>query len=115
MNFKLIFLVSLALIALSGSSALASVKLFNPLSCNNIGICVCSLASALFAIAVPVVVVMVLVGGFQMLTAAGDPEKFRAGKNTIVYAVIGLSVIVLSRGIIITVYSILGGTGSVGC
>ena len=36
---------------------------------------------------------MLIVGGFQYLTAGGNPEKTKAAGNTITYAVIGLVVI----------------------
>lgn len=91
------------------------VTLQNPLGCNDFGVCVCKLAGALFWLSVPVVVVMVLVGGIQMLFAGGDPEKFRSGRSTIVYAVIGFVVILLARGAVIAIYQVLGGTGSIGC
>src|SRR5690349_1796817 len=85
----------------------SSISLPNPLGCNNIGVCVCKLAGALFVLSVPVVVVMILVGGFQILTGGGDPDKFRSGRSTILYAVLGFLVIMLSRGAIIAIYQVL--------
>ncbi len=46
-----------------------------------------------------VAVVLILWGGFKMMTASGDEEKAAAGKKTLVYAVIGLVVIFLAWGI----------------
>jgi hypothetical protein len=47
----------------------------------------------------PIAVVMVIVGGFQMLFAAGDPEKFKSGQKTILYSAIGYAIIFLADGI----------------
>lgn len=40
--------------------------------------------------------VMLVVGGFKLLTSRGDPQKSEEAKNTMTYAVIGLTVIVAS-------------------
>ena len=45
-------------------------------------------------------VVFILVGGFQMATSAGNPAKVAKAKNTILYAVIGLVVALLSYAIV---------------
>lgn len=50
-------------------------------------------------IVVPVLVAMILYGGFQMMAARGSTEKYGAGKKTITYAVIGFAVILVSQGI----------------
>lgn len=61
----------------------------------------------LFNIAIPITVIMVLVGGFQILTAAGDPEKFSTGRKTILYAAAGFAVVVLANSLIAIIQSIL--------
>lgn len=50
-------------------------------------------------IVIPVLVAMILYGGFQMMAARGSTEKYGAGKKTITYAVIGFTVILVSQGI----------------
>lgn len=59
-------------------------------------------------VATPVAVLMIIIGAFQMLSAGGDPEKFKKGKNTILYAAIGFAVLLLARLIIGLVQEILG-------
>ena len=59
-------------------------------------------------VAIPLCTIMVLVGAFQMMTAAGDPEKFSRGKNTLVYAAIGFAVAIVASGLAALVKSILG-------
>ncbi len=62
----------------------------------------------LFIIAVPIVSIMVLVGGFQMMTAGGDPEKFSKGRKTILYAAIGFVVVLLADSVATLIKNFLG-------
>ncbi len=64
----------------------------------------------LYFIAVPIVTIMVLVGAFQILTAGGDPEKFKTGKRTIIYAVVGFAILLVSSGLAILIENVLKGT-----
>lgn len=58
-------------------------------------------------IATPLVVAMVLVGAFQLMTSAGDPEKISKGRKTIMYAAAGFMVAFLASGIADIIQSIL--------
>ena len=44
--------------------------------------------------------IVIIIGGFMYVTSAGDSAKVTAAKNTILYAVIGVAVALLSAGII---------------
>jgi len=83
----------------------------NPLgeNCGDFGCVADRIIGGLYRIAVPIVAIMVLVGGFQILTAGGDPEKFKKGKQTIFYAVIGLVAIILAGGVVGIIQSAFGG------
>jgi type IV secretory pathway VirB2 component (pilin) len=59
-------------------------------------------------IAIPLAVVMVLVGAFQLMTSGGDPEKVSKGRKTILYTVIGLLAAFISLGIVNIIKSVLG-------
>ena len=50
-------------------------------------------------IAPPIVGIMIIYGAFQILFAAGSEEKFKTGKKTILYAVIGYAIILIASGI----------------
>jgi hypothetical protein len=60
-----------------------------------------------FTFAIAVVPIIVVVGAFQMLTAAGNPEKFAKGQKTVLYAVIGLVIMAAATGIVSLVESLL--------
>lgn len=42
------------------------------------------------------VFIMLIIGGFKYLTAAGDPKSAQAAKNTITYAIFGLVLILFA-------------------
>lgn len=62
----------------------------------------------LILIGAPILAIMVIYGGFFILTAGGNPEKFKTGKDVILYAVIGYIIILVSWGIIYIIGEILG-------
>jgi len=47
-----------------------------------------------------ITVIMVLVGGFKYITSNGDSSATASAKNTIIYGLVGMIVIVLARGIV---------------
>ena len=47
-----------------------------------------------------VAVIMIIYGGFQYITAAGDTTKVGNAKNTILYALIGLVIVALAQVIV---------------
>lgn len=54
-----------------------------------------------------VVPILVIIGAFQMITAAGDPEKFKKGQKTILYTVIGFIIVSMAKGIAMIARSVL--------
>ena len=84
------------------------ITLVNPLACDTLVCIGQAILTAIYAISIPIVAIMVIVGGFQILTAAGDPEKFQTGRKTITYAVIGFAVIIISFSVVQLIQSILG-------
>ncbi len=61
---------------------------------------VTSLTNGLLAIAGTIAVLFIIIGGFQYITSAGDPDAIEKAKNTILYAVIGLLACILSYAVI---------------
>jgi len=69
---------------------------------------VTAIISFIFTIAVVVTPLMIIIGAFYLLTAAGDPKRVETGKTIISYALIGLVVILLARAIIYVIKSAIG-------
>ena len=53
----------------------------------------------IFVILVALAGIMVIMGAFTLLTAAGNPEKITSGRNYVLYAAIGLVVGFLAKAI----------------
>lgn len=79
----------------------------NPISASSFTQVAASFTNFLILIAIPLTAIMALVGGFQMITAAGDPEKFSNGRKTLMYAVIGFVVVLLASGVVSIIKNIL--------
>ncbi len=88
------------------------VTLDNPAGSDTIEGLVHNITSALVIIATPIVAIMILIGAFQILFAAGDPEKFKRGKKTILYTVIGYAIILVASGITSIINNVLSAGGN---
>lgn len=65
------------------------------------------LLQLLFWLGVTGMTLIVLYGAFQMIFSGGNPEKFSKGQKTIMYAILGLVLILLSRAIVAIIKSVL--------
>lgn len=89
----------------SPSGSGVSLPLFDPLGCDTASDSPCvvqilqRIISQLILVVYPILAGMVFYGGFQMMFARGNSEKYGAGKKTIGYAVLGFTVILVSQGI----------------
>ena len=63
--------------------------------------------TALFAIGI-ISVAMLIWGGLRYITSGGDSKKVTDAKNTILYAIIGLLVAILSYAIVRFVLNVVG-------
>jgi hypothetical protein len=70
---------------------------------------VASIGNFMLALAVPICGIMVIWGGFQMMTAAGDPAKFSNGRKTLIYAAAGFVIVLFASSVVPLLKSILGG------
>jgi len=92
----------------NGNNSGDSVGLPNPLGTDNIVILLNRILNALVTgIAPPILAIMILIGSFQILFASGDPQKFKTGKKTIIYAIVGYTALLLSLGIVSIIKEIL--------
>ncbi len=64
-------------------------------------------ANLIAAVGGIIAVVMIMLGGLKMITSSGDSKKLSDAKNTIIYASVGIVVIVLARVIIEFILSLV--------
>lgn len=85
-----------------------NITLQSPIQTTDIYSLLNRIADYLIWIAVPITTIMILYGAFQILTAAGDPAKAKSGRSTIIYAIVGLMIVVISKGVVYIIKEILG-------
>ncbi len=91
----------------TGGTGGGPITLLNPLGSQSFAGLVQAILAALFTLSIPIVAIMVMVGGYQILTAVGDEERLKTGRRTITYAVIGFAVILLANGVVSLIRELL--------
>ncbi|MBI2010940.1 MAG: hypothetical protein HYS89_01770 [Candidatus Colwellbacteria bacterium] len=97
-----------------GGTGGEKIKLENPLEVGSVEEVLDTIAGFLFTISIPLLTVMILLGGFFILTAAGNPQRLQKGKQIIVWGIIGFVIILLAGGVSTLVSNILGSDESGG-
>jgi len=92
------------------ASANSGTTLFNPLPEGDLVHVFLLVAQGFLAILGILAVVFIVVGGFEMVIAAGNEEMYLKAKKTIIWAILGLVVATLSFSIIAIVEDFLGVT-----
>lgn len=80
--------------------SVASAALENPLGETDIRLIIGRIISALLGIAGAIALLMFVWGGMQWLISGGNSDQIKKGKDTLVWAVIGLVVIFTSYAIV---------------
>lgn len=58
--------------------------------------------------AVAIAPLVFMAGGFMFLTASGSPDKISQGKSLMMWAAIGLGVILIANGLVTALQSVIG-------
>ncbi|MFH1841308.1 MAG: TrbC/VirB2 family protein [Candidatus Nealsonbacteria bacterium] len=102
---KTIFLIiTLLLVAVSVNAA----EIENPLKAKEFEEILNTIINFIFAIGLAVTPVIFIIAGFLFVTSGGNPNRLDTAKKMILYAVIGLLVILLAKGLVAVLKSILG-------
>lgn len=99
--------VSTIVTLLEGEAATNTAGLTNVLGTVDIRVVIGRVIDVILGLAGSVSLLIFMWGGFQYLTAAGDPSKASKGKDTIKFGVLGLTVIILSYTLITTVVNLI--------
>jgi hypothetical protein len=79
----------------------------NPLGTTSFSDVLNRLLQGLTVIAIPIVAIIVVVAGFQLITSGGNPEKRTKAKDMILWAAIGFGVLLLADSVALIVKSFL--------
>jgi len=84
------------------------IEIQNPLTAPDFETIVDNLINFIFNITIVLVPLMILIGAFYLITAAGDSNKITTGKNIIIYTLIGFAIVLLAKGILAVIRELLG-------
>ena len=83
-------------------------QICNPLGNVTLTDIIGKLIDFLLTIALIICPLMIVVGGFFFITSAGDPAKANKGRAIMIYAAIGLVIILISKGLVTAVQKAVG-------
>jgi len=84
------------------------IKIESPINATSFEALVGGIVNFLFYIALVLAPLMIIIGAIYLLTSGGDPKKLETGKNIIIYTLIGLAIILLAKGLIAVLKTIIG-------
>jgi len=79
----------------------------NPIEKSDIAEVITGIANWTYTIALIVAPLMIMVGGFYLITAAGDPERVITGKKIITWTIVGIVVVLLATSVKVVIESLL--------
>jgi len=103
LSLTLISLLAVSLLALPAKGLAAVTNLTNI----DVETALESIVNWLFTILLVVAVIFIIFAAFTFVTAGGDPEKVNTARNQVMYALIGVAVALLAKGLVILVQTII--------
>lgn len=85
----------------------AVIEIQNPLQAGTFEKIIDNLIDFIFKIAIVLAPLMIVIGGFLYLTSAGNLEQVSRAKRLIVWAAVGFIIVLLAKGIMNMIESIL--------
>lgn len=82
----------------------------NPVKADNLTDLLADVANFIFIIAIPISVIVILISGIRYLLAGGNEDKIKAARQALIWAAIGLVIILIGKGIISVIQSLLNVT-----
>ena len=81
--------------------------LVNPLAADNIPQLLNSIINFLLALAAPIATIMVIYAGYLLIIARDNEDKVKEARKTLLFVVLGVLVLILSKGIVSLAQSFL--------
>jgi len=87
-----------------------AVTITNPAEWTTFQELIDAILNFIFYVGVVIFPIMAVIAGFLFLSSGGDPSKIKKAKDILLYSIIGLLIILLAKGIISMLESLLGGS-----
>lgn len=82
----------------------------NPVKADNLTDLLTDVANFIFIIAIPISVIVILISGIRYLFAGGNEDKIKAARQALIWAAVGLVIILIGKGIISVIQGLLSVT-----
>ena len=112
MKTLLIFALFFGIVAISAFNAMAqSITIPNPLGSGgkDIPTLIDTIATWLLEIGITIAVIIVIWAAFLFMTSGGNQEKVTMARKTLWYAIIGLALLILAKGVTSIIQNLLSG------
>lgn len=107
-----LLLALIALVVILAPAVALAQGIQNPIKgCNQLGECLAQLIRGVLALVGVLAVGFIVYGGLLYITAGGNDDQIRQGKNAITGAIVGIILVGLAFAIVEFVYRALGGDG----
>jgi len=105
-----IFMFSLASVALAapatpGSGTVTTSGIDNM---SDVVLLIQAIAKWFQVIVLAIAVIMIIYAGFTWMTAGGDDEKLKTARQTLIYALVGIGVVVIAYGLVALMTNLVG-------
>jgi len=100
-----IFIVSGAMQSVSGDTFTGQLE--PPIVHETFADLINAIIKFIFDIALVLAPLLIIIGGFYFVAAAGDAKKIETGKRIILYTLIGFLIIFISRGLVKVIIELL--------
>lgn len=81
----------------------------NPLRYESFECLIDAIVNFLFTASLLLAPIMVLIGAFTLMTAAGNPAKVKMANNIFIYTGVGLLVVFMGKGLVSAIKALMGG------
>lgn len=85
-----------------------TVCIKNPLQFESLEQLLNAIIDFLIKIGAPLAVIMIIYAGLTWMFAAGEPEKISKARSIIIWTIVGYSIILVAKGILLVIQSVLG-------
>ena len=105
-----IFVVAIVFIAVFTFTAQAqTVSLVNPLAADDIADLIDQIATWLLTIGLTISTIVIIWSALQFMVSGGSEKRVENARKTIWYAIIGIVVLLLAKGVTLIIAGFLGG------
>lgn len=111
LKFLYIFFGSISailLVLIASPSFAENIIIDNPIKSNTFEELIASITNFVFLVSIALAPLMIILAGFYYMTANGEPEKIKKAKDIMLYTVIGIAVVLLSRAFVSMIKGVLG-------